>query len=340
MNSALYIAFVKGKKQFVHNETILEYAHEDDEALLTFERQWKTEITGESVPLRLRIIHSVTDWYKRTLRWFLEHAYIRRGSIFALFALLILSFVPIFGGKSLAWHVGFDLFPGGDNSFLIYTIKGASGERVSSIERIIPEVTGVLGQYREIKFYTMKINDVKNSTDPAISINIFLKKKEIRSKEWLLSVFDFDKAIDKDFIPLRMKWFDISSKIAEWGPPNAKAAAIKLVADNSEKLDLLSKAALDFEKEIRSYPGAKNVENSSGQTPGQFVFHIKKDVVSTLWIAPSHLLTEQMFEHSPGIEKILMLCWCMINLPKRSYQMKYFRIIFPSEIRYTDLAIL
>lgn len=38
VNSALYIAFVKGKKRYVHDESILEYADPDEQELLAFER--------------------------------------------------------------------------------------------------------------------------------------------------------------------------------------------------------------------------------------------------------------------------------------------------------------
>lgn len=81
VNTALYIAFVKGRKQYVHNETILEYADKDEQELLAFERIGKTEIQEESAPLRIRIIHHVTAWYKKVLRVFLENTFLRRASI-------------------------------------------------------------------------------------------------------------------------------------------------------------------------------------------------------------------------------------------------------------------
>jgi hypothetical protein len=46
VNSALYIAFVKGKKLYVHDESILEYADKDEQELLAFERIGKIEIQG------------------------------------------------------------------------------------------------------------------------------------------------------------------------------------------------------------------------------------------------------------------------------------------------------
>lgn len=95
VNSALYIAFVKGRKQYVHDETILEYANPDEQTLLAHERIGKTEVSEESAPLRLRVIHRVTNWYKKTLRRFLVSTTIRRASILSLVALFILSFLPV-----------------------------------------------------------------------------------------------------------------------------------------------------------------------------------------------------------------------------------------------------
>ncbi len=111
VNSALYIAFVKGKKQYVHDEAVLEYADKDEQEILAYERIGKVEIEEHSAPLRIRIIHIITNKYKKILRKFLESTFLRRLSIFTLIGLLILSFIPIIGGKSLAGHVGFTLMP-------------------------------------------------------------------------------------------------------------------------------------------------------------------------------------------------------------------------------------
>lgn len=95
VNSALYVSFVRGKKQYVHDESILEYADPEEQELLAFERIGKTEIQNASAPLRIRVIHAMTGWYKKVLRTFLESTFLRRASIFTLIGLLILSFVPI-----------------------------------------------------------------------------------------------------------------------------------------------------------------------------------------------------------------------------------------------------
>ncbi len=294
VNSALYIAFVKGKKQYVHDESILEYADPEEQELLAFERIGKTEIQNHSAPLRIRIIHAVTNWYKGVLRIFLQSTILRRLSIFSLVVILFLSFVPIIGGKSLAGHVGFNLFPGADNGFVSYSVFGATGERALSMDRATTQIAEILSKYQEIKFYTMTTVDVKNSTDAGITVNVTLKKKEERALLGLMDVFAFDTALNKAFDALRTEGFDVASKVEEGGPPAGKAVAIKLVAESTSKLDILAGVAKDFEKQIRSYAGSKNIENSSGDTPGQFVFSLKKDVITTVGLNPSMIIGEML----------------------------------------------
>jgi multidrug efflux pump subunit AcrB len=176
VNSALYLLFVKARKTYVHDDTAIEYADAGERALLEFERIGKTEIKEGSQPLRLRLIHGATLWYKRTLTRFLENTLLRRLSIFVPFLVLILSFVPIFGGTSLAGAVGFDLFPGSDNGFVSYSVRGASGEKKSSLDTITPKIADILSKYPEIKFYKMITKDSKSSTDAGISLSVTLTK--------------------------------------------------------------------------------------------------------------------------------------------------------------------
>lgn len=107
-----------------------------------------------------------------------------------------------------------------------------------------------------------------------------------------MDVFAFDKKLNTDFDTIRQQGFEVASQVAEGGPPSGKAVALKLVADSAEKLDSLASVAKDFEKEIRSYPGSKNVENSSGDTPGQFILSLKKDAITTVGLSPSAVLGE------------------------------------------------
>ncbi len=123
VNSALYLAFIKRKTTYVHDDTAIEYATDEEKQLLEYERIGKTEITDGARPLRIRMIHAGTEWYKKQLRKFLANSTLRAWSIWGPIIILILSFFPIIGGKSLAGHVGFDLFPASDNGFVAYEVR-------------------------------------------------------------------------------------------------------------------------------------------------------------------------------------------------------------------------
>lgn len=85
--------------------------------------------------------------------------------------------------------------------------------------------------------------DVKNSTDPGITVSVTLKKKEERKALGLMDVFAFDKVLNKEFDALRTEGFNVASVVQKGGPPSGKAVAIKLVADDTSKLDILAKVA-------------------------------------------------------------------------------------------------
>lgn len=72
-----------------------------------------------------------------------------------------------------------------------------------SIDRATIKIAEILSKYEEINFYTMTTMDVKNSTDPGITINVTLKKVEERTRLGLMDVFAFDTALNKDFDNLR-----------------------------------------------------------------------------------------------------------------------------------------
>lgn len=150
VNSALYLAFVGRRSTYVDDPNAIEYATDEERALLEHERQGKRKISEGKVPLRIRVIHSATEWYKRTLRKFLENAVVRRVSIF----LPIVFFVV--GSAVLAPMVGFNLFPSADNSLVTYSLQGAAGETTESFHRRLGALPEILSKYPEIKFYTLE----------------------------------------------------------------------------------------------------------------------------------------------------------------------------------------
>lgn len=280
VNSALYLAFVGRKNTYVNDADAIEYASDEEKELLAFERQGKREIAEGKAPLRIRTIHKATAWYKKTLRWFLENAVIRRTAI----ALPVAFF--LIGSIVLAPKVGFNLFPAADNSLITYSIEGSVGERVESFHARIEPAYAILAKYPEIKFFSI------STEGNAASVNVQLHKIAERKEAGLRTVFELEEILTKDLEPLRQAGLKVESKVLKGGPPSGKAVGLKLNADSSDKLDTLIKVSEDFERELKSLEGTKNVSTTSGETPGQFVFVLKKDVLAELGIPASKIYSE------------------------------------------------
>lgn len=62
---------------------------------------------------------------------------------------------------------------------------------------------------------------------------------------------------------------------------------IKLIAKNTDDLPTLINVSKDFETYLKKMPGAKNVGRSSSDTPGQFIFTLKKDILAEYGISPA-----------------------------------------------------
>lgn len=287
VNNALYLLFVKRKETYVHDETAIEYAEEEERELLSLERQDKEEITIW-IPLRIRVIHNCTEWYKNTLRSFLQNTFIRRFSIFLPFLLLVLSLI------FLAPKIWFELMPTDDESTLSFSIEGDSGLRTEDMYSQVATLPSLLTKYREIEYYTM---DTSNNTT---SVSIQLFDKSIRKAEGQMSVFDLEKVLLKDFWTFEEAGLKVNSEIASKGPPWSKAVGIKLIAQKSEQLPILIDTAHDFEKALKKISGTKNVSLSSKDTPGQFVFTLKKDALSLYDISPA-IIYAQISQMMNGI---------------------------------------
>lgn len=77
------------------------------------------------------------------------------------------------------------------------------------------------------------------------------------------------------------------SVVAKNGPPGSKAVGLKLIVDNPDKLSTLISVSKDFETYLKTIHGTKNVSRSSQDTPGQFIFTLKKDLLATLGVSPA-----------------------------------------------------
>jgi multidrug efflux pump subunit AcrB len=288
VNSALYLLFVKKGKSYVDDSHALEYATDEEKELLVFEREGKQRIGETVAPLRIRVIHAVTWWYKDILRNFLEHTLLRRLSIFLPVVFLIFWFVV------LAPVVGFDLFPSSDNNIINGTIEWPIWQRTEKTLEDLKDLPAIFKGHKELNYVSIAI-----SGNRASFVMQFRKKKE-RDAEWLMDVFAFEKVINDALKIYESRGYKVVAESLKWGPPGSKAIGIKLIADNASQLPTLINVSKDFEAFLKKMPGTKNVSRSSSDTPGQFIFHLKKDLLAQYNISPA-IIYSQISQNLNGI---------------------------------------
>ncbi len=288
VNSALYLLFVRRSNTYVESDTTLEYATPEERELLELERIWKTKIEEHSASLRTRAIHSTINWYKKTLRNFLEHTWIRRLAIVLPLVFFIFSIFFI------APKVGFELFPWDDNNATTFVIEGPVWMRTEVMSKLVWDMSMYFKGYNEIKYVWTSING------NTANISIELVKKEIRKSRWEKSVFDLEKEWLSKLSKLEEKWLKVTSKVIEGWPPTAKAVGLKIISDEADALPTLIQVAKEFKEHLKTIPGTKNVTVSSQDTPGQFVFTLKKDLLA-LYNIPSSLIYSTISTSMNGI---------------------------------------
>ncbi len=280
VNSALYLLFVRKRDDYVDDPHAVEYASDEEKELLLLEREGKSRIGEWSIPLRIRVIHSVTQWYKRVLRNFLEHTLFRRLAIFLPFVFFIFWFVV------LAPMIGFNLFPSDDEGFTTFVITGPVGQRTETTTKELQWVAEIFLSYPEIKYSNLSV------WGNGATISVQLTKRKERKKLWQRSIFDIEKVLLQELQVFEQKGYRVVSQIAENGPPWSKALWLKLVVDDPEKLSTLIRVSKEFESYLKTLPGTKNVWRSSSDTPGQFIFNLKKDLISTTGISAAQIYAQ------------------------------------------------
>ncbi len=275
VNSALYLLFVRKRKDYVDNPHAIECATDEEKELLILEREGKERIGDGHIPLRIRIIHSVTEWYKKILRNFLEHTALRRASIATPVILLVLSFV------FLAGRVGFDIFPATDNASTTVVITGPVWQKTEVTSKDLKDIDTLFTGYPEIKFTSISING------NTASASVTLTKIAERKSKWERDVFAVEAVLLEKLKIFERQGYKVVSEVLKNGPPGSKAVGLKLIVDNSEKLSTLIDVSKDFEAHLKTIKGTKNVGRSSNDTPWQFIFKLKKDLIATTGITPA-----------------------------------------------------
>lgn len=140
------------------------------------------------------------------------------------------------------------------------------GTTTTSISAYLPLIENKLSKYPEIKTYLVTAKDNK------INMGIDLIDKDERRK----SAFDLEKEILTDLQFMSTEGIKVESEVVAGGPPSTKPVAIQLIADQTSQFTLLKQISKDFEKQLKTYTGTKNVLSSSPDTPGQFIFELDK----------------------------------------------------------------
>lgn len=135
------------------------------------------------------------------LRAFLESSFLRRLSIFLPIAFFV------FGFAVLAPKVGFNLFPGTDNSVISFTIEGGVGETTDSFHPKLAKIPAIFGKYPEISFF--KIDTRGNSATAYVQLKKLPERKEARMR----GVFDIEKLLLADFAAISGDGLRIESKV-------------------------------------------------------------------------------------------------------------------------------
>lgn len=99
---------------------------------------------------------------------------------------------------------------------------------------------------------------------------------------------------------LESQGFKVTSNIIKGGPPGGKAVGLKLIAEKAEYLPTLIQVSKEFRDHLKSIPGTKNVGTSSADTPGQFIFTLKKDLLANYGITPS-IIYSQLSQNMNGV---------------------------------------
>lgn len=160
--------------------------------------------------------------------------------------------------------------------------------------RDLSGVTDLFHGYPEIKYTTISISGNK------ASVSVQLTKKKIRKTNKELSVFDLEKKLFEKLRIFESKGYKVVSEVLKNGPPGSKAVGLKLIADNADKLPILINVSKDFETYLKGVPGTKNVGRSSNDTPGQFIFALKKELMTTAGISASAIYA-QIAQNMNGI---------------------------------------
>lgn len=277
ISSAVYMMLASEKNTFHRNEELEKSMSEEEKIFLEKQREWKTEIQTEKLTTKQKFLEKIWKKYFSYLENTLKSKRKKRIIIFTPIILTILSFV------FLSPKIWFTLFPGSETWSITITASWKEWQVEKSLEKYLPETQEILSSIPEIKNYWISLSW------KSISITINLVDKEKRTKK----AAEVEKEISEKLLFLEKNWLKFSILTAtNWRSSSWWALWVKLIANNSSKLDDLKRVADDFEKYLKSINWTKNVKSSSDDTPWQFIFQFDKNKLSELWLVPNDILSE------------------------------------------------
>ncbi len=323
--SAIYYIFNKPKKTYIIDEESERYMIPEEKALLTQDREWKEifQITNKIDMSKLlwvfliiiwiiffyittatsiftfigwvwivwlylikeKFLHFLANIYWNYLENVLKNNFRRKLALIIPVIVLILTFV-LFGPKLVS---NFQLFPSWDVDYLTVSVSKKTWTTKEEMIWYTKELDKNISQIKEVDSYITSLN--WNS----ISTTINLLKKKDRQEKWLRRVFDIQDELRNNFKTLEVQWLKVSVEVPSNGPPWGKAIWINLVTYDNTKFRELINVSKDFEEYLQKTPWFINVWNSSSQTPGQFIFKIKKEKLASLWLTSNDIIWEIYF---------------------------------------------
>lgn len=283
ISSALFVKFVKESKTYHPDEKLEESFTPFQKEFLADQRKWKTIIKTEETTTRTKILTKLSNKYYNVLKKIIEKRYNRVLMIILPIIWFILTII------FLSPKIWFTLFPATDESIITWTIQTKEWSDEKVLEKYLPIIDEAIYKYKELNVYYSSISW------NTIEIYIELTDASSRQAKNQKSVFEIEKLVVEELKSLESEWLTVSIWTLAWWPPTWKAVWIKLIANNSQKIEDLKKTATEFKEYFKTITWVKNVTTTSTDSPGQFIFEFDKDKLSQVWLTPDDILNEVYF---------------------------------------------
>lgn len=280
ISSPLFLKFARSSKKYSIDEKLESTFSPLQKEFLEFERQWKELEHDSKISIRDKYVRKLGLSYYYSLKKVITTNYLRRLIIIAPIFILIFTFVFI------SPKIGFTLFPESDNWVIQATVETREWTDEEVLVEYLDVIDDAISIYDELKVYNVTISWNK------IDIFIELLSKNERDALWLKNVFEIEEDIISKLKELEKEWLSVSIKTASNWPPSWKAIWVKLVADNTKKIDQLKEVAYEFRDYFKTIDWLKNISTTSSESPWQFIFEFDKNKLSQLWLTPNDILNQ------------------------------------------------